>query len=132
MDYGNAVGVSIKTNHCHDYGNTHQDAFIKIEGTNGAIKINVGLLKNYPVGEADRFEYIIKELGTQASWKQMDIEGSWFPHAFIGSMAEIMKTLDGVIITPDNNVQDVLATMACVEAAYQSSAQGGVFIQDLL
>ncbi|MBU6261888.1 MAG: Gfo/Idh/MocA family oxidoreductase [Bacteroidetes bacterium] len=132
MDYGNAVGVSIKTNHCHDYGNTHQDAFIKIEGTNGAIKINLGLLKNYPVGEADRFEYIIKELGTQASWKQMDIEGSWFPHAFIGSMAEIMKTLDGVIITPDNNVQDVLATMACVEAAYQSSAQGGVSIQDLL
>jgi len=132
MDYGDMVGASIKTNHCHDYGNTHQDAFIKIEGTNGAIKINLGLLKNYPVGEADRFEYTIKELGTQASWKQMDIEGSWFPHAFIGSMAEIMKTLDGVIKTPDNNVQDVVSTMACVEAAYQSSAQGGVSIQDLL
>lgn len=132
MDYGDTVAVSIKTNHCHDYADTHQDAFIKIEGTNGAIKINLGLLKNYPIGAADRFEYIIKELGTNASWKKFDVEGSWFPHAFIGSMAEIMKTLDGVIASPDNNVHDVLATMACVEAAYQSSALGGVSIQDLL
>ena len=132
MDYGDSVGVSIKTNHCHDYADTHQDAFIKIEGTNGAIKINLGLLKNYPIGAADRFEYVIKELGINASWKQVDIEGSWFPHAFIGSMAEIMKTLDGAIEAPDNNVHDVFATMACVEAAYQSSALGGVSIQDLL
>jgi hypothetical protein len=47
-------------------------------------------------------------------------------------MSEIMKTLDGVTSEPDNSVQDVLSTMACVEAAYKSSAAGGQSIIDFL
>lgn len=132
MDYGDFIGANIRTNHCHNYGQQHQDASIKIEGTNGAIKINMGLLQNYPAGVPDRFEFIIKENGAAASWETLAINGSWFPHAFVGSMSEIMKTLDGVTSEPDNSVQDVLSTMACVEAAYKSSAAGGQSIIDFL
>jgi predicted dehydrogenase len=56
----------------------------------------------------------------------MDIEGTWFPHAFIGPMAELMKAAEGTIPVPDNSVEDCIYTMACVEAAYESSARGSV------
>jgi hypothetical protein len=41
-------------------------------------------------------------------------------------MAQVMAAADGIIPHPDNSVADVLHTMACVEAAYRSSEEGGV------
>jgi predicted dehydrogenase len=55
----------------------------------------------------------------------MPLEGSWFPHAFIGSMAQVMLAADGkpnALVTP---VEDTIHTMACLEAAYESSDTGG-------
>ena len=56
----------------------------------------------------------------------MPIEGSWFPHAFIGSMYEMLLAAEGKNPKPGNGVEDCIDTMACVEAAYQSSETGGV------
>lgn len=123
MDYGDMIRANILTNHCHNYGTPKQQSYIKIEGSKGAIKINFGALINYPRGAADSFEYILLEEG---EWQEMKIEGSWFPHAFIGSMAQVMLAAEGTIAKPDNSVEDCIHTMACVEAAYQSSEQGGV------
>src|SRR5262249_10315811 len=117
------IRANILTNHCHNYGTPKQQSYIKIEGSKGAIKINFGALINYPRGAADSFEYILLEKG---EWQEMKIEGSWFPHAFIGSMAQVMLAAEGTIAKPDNSVEDCIHTMACVEAAYQSSEQGGV------
>ncbi len=50
MDYGDMVRANIVTNHCHKFGMEHQHSYIKFEGTQGAIKINMGLLMNYPHG----------------------------------------------------------------------------------
>lgn len=131
MDYGDLIRANILTNHCHNYGTPKQQSYIKIEGTKGAIKINFGALINYPRGAADSFEYILLEENKEAEWKEMNIEGSWFPHAFIGSMAQMMLAAEGTIDKPDNSVEDCIHTMACVEAAYQSSGEGGISLQNM-
>lgn len=80
----------------------------------------------YPAGVPDVFEYILIDEGKKPEWKTLDVKGGWFPHAFIGSMAQVMLAKEGAIEKPDNSVEDCIHTMACVEAAYQSSGQGGV------
>lgn len=126
MDYGDMVAANILTNHCHNYGTPKQQSYIKIEGSKGAIKINFGALIDYPRGAADSFEYVLLEDGKEPEWKEIKVEGSWFPHAFIGSMQQLMLAAAGTIEKPDNSVEDCIYTMACVEAAYKSSEQGGV------
>ena len=126
MDYGDMVRANILTNHCHNYGLPKQQSYIKFEGTKGAVKINFGALIDYPRGAADSFEYILLEDSTQAEWREMKIVGSWFPHAFIGSMSQLMLAAEGILDAPDNSVEDCIYTMACVEAAYLSSEHGGV------
>ncbi len=130
MDYGDWVSANITTNHCHNFGIKHQDAFIKIEGTMGAIKMRLGLLMDYPTGKPDIFEFNRLEAGKESQWKTVEIEGSWFPHAFIGSMAQVMLAAEGTIAKPDNTVEDCIYTMACVEAAYESSESGGVKLKE--
>jgi predicted dehydrogenase len=126
MDYGEMVAANILTNHCHNYGTPKQQSYIKFEGSKGAIKINFGALIDYPRGAADSFEYVLLENGKEPEWQQMNIEGSWFPHAFIGSMAQLMLAAEGAIDKPDNSAEDCIHTMACVEAAYLSSEKGGI------
>ncbi len=126
MDYGDLVRANILTNHCHNYGLPKQQSYIKIEGSKGAAKINFGALIDYPRGAADSFEYVLPDDAGRPQWKERKIEGSWFPHAFIGSMKQLMLAADGIIEIPDNSVEDCIHTMACVEAAYRSSDQGGV------
>ena len=118
MDYGNFIRAGISTNHAHHFGKRHQDAYIKIEGTKGAVKIVLGLLMNYPEGAEDSFEYILSD---EAQWKTLPVNGSWFPHAFIGSMHEIMKARQGAVLHPDNSVEDCIDTMRLVEKAYESA-----------
>lgn len=130
MDYGELVRANILTNHCHQFGLSNQQSYIKFEGTRGAIKIKMGVLMNYPKGIPDVFEYVILQKDKEPQWKTMDIEGSWFPHAFIGSMAEVMKAAEGSIGVPDNSVEDCIYTMACVEAAYESSKNGAIKINN--
>jgi predicted dehydrogenase len=126
MDYGDMVRANILTNHCHIYGLPKQQSYIKIEGSQGAIKINFGALIDYPRGAADSFEYILLNGSAEPKWEEKRVEGSWFPDAFIGSMAQVMLAAEGAIAVPDNSVEDCIHTMACVEAAYQSSGQGGI------
>ena len=131
MDYGEMIAANILTNHCHNYGTPKQQSYIKIEGSKGAIKINFGALIDYPRGAADSFEYVLLENGIEPEWQQMHIEGSWFPHAFIGSMAQLMLAAEKTIQKPDNSVEDCIHTMACVEAAYLSSERGGILLSEI-
>ncbi|MDP4212296.1 MAG: Gfo/Idh/MocA family oxidoreductase, partial [Bacteroidota bacterium] len=130
MDYGDMIRANILTNHCHQFGLHNQQSYLKFEGTKGAIKIRLGVLMNYPAGIPDVFEYVIIEEGKQPEWETMAIIGGWFPHAFIGSMSEVMKAAEGSISAPDNSVEDCIHTMACVEAAYASSEKGAAKINE--
>ncbi|MDR8393813.1 hypothetical protein NC796_21855 [Aliifodinibius sp. S!AR15-10] len=119
MDYGELKRAIINTNHGHEFGPKHQESYIKLEGTEGAIRIQVGVNLDYPKGRPDKFEYICSVTGNE--WKTKEVEGSWFPDAFIGPMAGLMQKLE----TPDynyvNSVNDAIHTMEVVEAAYISS-----------
>lgn len=131
MDYGEMVRANILTNHNHQFGTEHQQSYIKFEGTKGAVKIQMGLLMNYPEGVKDQFEYVLLEESKKPQWKKIDMEGSWFPHAFIGTMEQVMLAVEGKIDRPDNSVEDCIDTMACVEAAYRSSEGGGEKLRDV-
>ncbi|WP_460684595.1 Gfo/Idh/MocA family protein [Niabella aquatica] len=132
MDYGDLVRAVIHTNHNHNYSHHTQESYVKIEGTKGAVKMTFGALINYPHGTDDTFGYIILKEGGNAQWHTKDISGTWFPHAFIGTMEQMLLAKAGIITTPENSIDDALITMACVEAAYASNERDGVLINDFL
>ncbi|KJD34319.1 oxidoreductase [Tamlana nanhaiensis] len=131
LDYGDTISVKINTNHDHDFGTQNQESYIKWEGTKGAIKAKMGLLMNYPDGLPDAFEYVILEEGKQPEWKTLELEGSWFPEAFIGTMSNLMRFKEGTDQVLHVSVQDVLDTMKVVEACYESNKNGGVQLTKL-
>lgn len=128
MDYGENPRVNVMTNHSHAYGPEKQQSYVKFEGSAGAIQIRAGLNMNYPDGLPDRFEYLLlhDESGEkEPTWQSLEIAGSWFPEAFIGAMASLMRFANGETDDLPTAVADAIETMATVEAAYASSAQGG-------
>lgn len=129
FDYGDTKHAVINTNHDHVFGAKHEESFIKWEGTKGAIRATMGLLMDYPNGVADEFEYCILEEGKAPEWKKILLEGSWFPDAFIGTMASLMRYKEGSDRTLPTSVEDIIKTMAVVESAYVSSDMGGVVVK---
>lgn len=128
FDYGDTLHAVINTNHDHDFGPDHQESYIKWEGTKGAIKAKMGLLMDYPHGLPDTFEYCIAAEGKPLRWDTEVLKGSWFPEAFIGTMASLMRFREGSSTELPTSVEDVIKTMATVESAYSSSDNGGTTI----
>lgn len=124
LDYGDTLRANIETNHGHEFGRRHQESYVKWEGTQGAIKAQLGVNLNYPTGEADIFEYCILEPDQPPQWQSVTINGTWFPDAFIGTMAGLMRFMEGSSSVLPTSVDDAYRTMAVVEAAYESSAHG--------
>jgi predicted dehydrogenase len=125
LDYGDALRANITANHGHEFGLRHQESYVKWEGTEGAIKTRMGVLMDYPKGVPDNFEFCVLQAGKPPEWTALEIEGTWFPDAFIGPMSDLMCFLDGATETLPTSVEDAYKTMAVVEAAYASSAKGG-------
>lgn len=132
MDYGDTMHAVINTNHDHNFGPHNQESFIKWEGTKGAIKAKMGLLMDYPHGVPDVFEYCVLEEGKVPEWKTLELEGSWFPEAFVGTMSSLMRYKEGSSNVLHTGVEDVIKTMAVVESAYISSDKGGVVVSEQL
>ena len=126
MDYGDQCRAVLSINHDHDFGAQNQESFVKWEGTQGAIKAKMGLLMNYPNGEPDKFEYCLMKQGEAPQWLEQKLDGSWFPEAFIGTMASLMCYVEGSADSMPTNVENVVNTMAVVEAAYASNDAGGI------
>lgn len=113
----------ISTNHDHDFGGEHEESFVKFEGTGGAIRAQMGLLLDYPDGGRDRLQ-IARHDGS--GWRDVPFDGSWFPDAFIGSMGVLQRFVCGEVDELPTSVDDVLRTMAVVEAAYRSEDIEGI------
>ncbi len=128
LNYGDMVRANVTANHGHEFGLHHQESYVKWEGTEGAIKARLGLLMDYPEGVPDQFEYCILSPGKKPEWTAIQIEGTWYPDAFIGPMSDLMCFLDGDIKTLPTAVEDAYRTMAVVEAAYESSASEGTAV----
>jgi len=131
LDYGDSMRVVINTNHDHHFGPKYEESYIKWEGTKGAIKAKMGLLMNYPDGLPDEFEISLANEEGIYEWKQIQLEGSWFPEAFIGTMSNLMRFKEGSDTVLHASVQDVLDTMKVVEACYISNESGGITLNEL-
>ncbi|TRX57618.1 Gfo/Idh/MocA family oxidoreductase [Fulvivirga sp. M361] len=126
FEYGDAMRALVSTNHDHNFGRQHQESYVKWEGTKGSIYARMGLLMDYPEGQPDLFEYCILEEDKAPEWKTVEIPGSWFPDAFIGTMSSLMRFVEGSSDLLETSIDDLLNTMLVVEAAYASSDAGGV------
>ena len=119
MDYGDMIRANINTNHGHNFGLKNQESYFRFEGTEGAIKIKVGVYLDYPNGLPDEFEYI--SLKDDRGWRKMELEGTWFPDAFIGPMTGLMRKIQDPKYEYINSIADAFHTMDIVEKCYQSS-----------
>lgn len=117
---GRPLRVTISTNHDHTFGPEHQEAAVLWHGTEGAIRAQLGLLLDYPRGGPDELQVTEGE-----GWRQVEVDGSWFPDAFIGSMGALQRYVTGAARTLPTAATDVLQTMAVLEAAHAASEAGG-------
>ena len=118
LDYGAPVRCVLSINHNHDFGTKFQDCYFRFEGTEGVATTTLGVNLNYPKGVPDELWYCAKG----GEWTQIPLQGTWFPHAFIGTMFNLQRFAageDDVLLT---DVEDAWHTMALVEAAFESSA----------
>ena len=95
------------------------DSYIRwrIEGTNGLAIGDLGWCKD-PYTTPSTLRYACK--GSQ--WEAPTWSESWFPDAFIGTMAQLLIALENGN-EPAISGRDNLKTMALVEAAYLSASR---------
>lgn len=90
----------------------------RVEGTTGMARGTIGW-PSYPAREPSTLDYTTISSG---AWQQPRWPEVWFPDAFIGPMADLMRALEEKR-QPETNGADNLHTMALVEAAYRSAAE---------
>ncbi|WP_417581011.1 Gfo/Idh/MocA family protein [Pelagibacterium sp.] len=125
LDFGDEIRTTMSVNHNHGFGRKFQDATFKFEGTKGVAVAKMGVLLDYPNGEPD--ELWIGQGEDQ--WTEVPLAGSWFPHAFIGTMSNLQRFAAGEDKDLVTSVEDAWHTMALVEAAFDSAARPATPLQ---
>ena len=77
---------------------------------------------NYPEGEPEKLEIITKD----TDWTEVEIQGKWFPDAFIGVMSNMQRFKNGEDKNLVSPIKDSIHTMSLVDACGQSSLDGGI------
>ena len=121
LDYAADFRAQVVTYHAHDFGQKHQESQVRIEGSAGCIVFQMGLNMNYPDGVEDWLEWCPRG----GSWSRIDLEGSWFPEAFVGTMASVMRWAEDDAAVPQTGFEDAYLTMRLVEACYRDSEGSG-------
>ena len=116
LDYGKVLRAVLSINHNHPHGRKFQSAWFRIEGSKGAMMIKLGVLYDYPKGEAD--ELWLCRKGEE--WEQIHLEGSWFIDAFMGTMRNVQRFDSSDDDALDTSFEDAYQTMALAEACFQS------------
>ena len=125
LDYGKEIRCCLSLNHNHYFGEKHSSAFAKIEGHKGAIFIELGLLLDYPKGKPEKVEVISKKIN---KWNDIPLNGSWFPDAFAGTMAELQRYVNNEITDMSHSLDNSIGTMKMVEACKLSDESGSIKI----
>ena len=124
LDYGDWKRVVVVTNHGHDFAEESQCSFVQWEGTEGAIRMDMGVNLDYPKGKPDTLSYA-RRGDKESRWVSLPIGGNWFPDAFVGSMGVLQAYVEGSVKELPTGFESAFETMALVEAVYRSSARGG-------
>ena len=126
LDYGEWTRATISTNHDQRV-QSEQRSFVQWEGTEGLMKVQMGVNLDYPAGRPDHLLYAAKNAATM---EEIPVSGNWFPDAFIGSMGSLQRFIGGETTELPTSVESTLDTMRTVEAAYLSSVSGGTALPD--
>jgi predicted dehydrogenase len=119
LDYGDRVRCAVSINHDHKFGRRYQACEFRVCGTEGAAYVQLGVNLDYPRGEPDILA-IHPKGGTD--WVEVPLQGTWFPDAFVGRMANLQRYASGEDQELVSSVEDAWMTMALVEALYASNA----------
>jgi predicted dehydrogenase len=92
----------------------------RVEGTEGVAKGTIGW-PDYPAGSPSTIDFLTKRRPDY--WFQPRWQEQWFPQAFIGTMAQLMRAIE-TGTEPEISGHDNLKTMALLEAAYRSASEG--------
>ncbi|MCC2627687.1 MAG: oxidoreductase-like protein [Thermomicrobiales bacterium] len=92
----------------------------RVEGTEGVAKGTIGW-PDYPTGSPSTIDFLTKRRPDY--WFQPRWQEQWFPQAFIGTMAQLMRAVE-TGAEPEISGHDNLKTMALLEAAYRSAREG--------
>ncbi len=126
LDYGAEARCVLSINHDYEFGPDHTCADVSVQGTEGAARVSLGLLLNYPHGQPETLHLAVKG----SSWREIGVAGRWFPDGFIGTMSNLQRYAageDGILLT---HYEDAFRTMALVEACYTSDASGATPIPE--
>jgi predicted dehydrogenase len=124
LDYGDWKRVFVVTNHGHDLADESQCSFVQWEGTQGAMRMDMGVNLDYPKGKPDTLSYVVRG-SEDRKWRSVPVGGNWFPDAFVGSMGALQAYVEGSVAELPTGFESAYETMALVEAVYRSSAKAG-------
>ncbi|WP_248927514.1 Gfo/Idh/MocA family protein [Paenibacillus hamazuiensis] len=126
---GEARGL-VHDNHNNRMPQDDWYATFRFEGTEGIVKGTNGALYNYPEGREDTVGFYSGRLEL-GSLYEPKLEGRWFPHAFMGTMGELMRAIEENR-EPENSAADNLITLQTVFAAYRSMAENrAVYLEEV-
>ncbi|MEM7047442.1 MAG: Gfo/Idh/MocA family oxidoreductase [Pseudomonadota bacterium] len=117
LDYPQPLRSLMSINHNHQGDSTYHTARFRIEGTDGALMIKLGVMYDYPKGAPDEL-WFCKNGGAP---EQIDLEGSWFVDAFMGTMRNVQRYVAGQDDHLNAGIEDAYQTMALVEACFTAA-----------
>jgi len=127
LDYGPMKRCALSINHVYEFGPDHECATVSIQGTQGALRVSLGLLLDYPQGKPETLELCA---GKGLPWRSIPVNGRWFPDGFVGTMSNLQRFAAGEDQRLLSHYDDAYRTMALVEACYASDASGGTPIPE--
>lgn len=114
LDYDEPLRALMSINHNHRGGRKFQSAWFRLEGTDGALMVKLGVCFDYPNGEADELWFC----PTGGDWQQIPLSGSWFIDSFMGPMRNLQRFDAGEDDRLFSGTEDAFHTMALVEACF--------------
>ncbi len=120
LSFAGARRAVVTTYHHHAAPARHEASHLRIECANGTAVARLGVNLGYPDGLPDSLEWS----ADGGAWRQIAVEGNWFPHAFRGPMREAQRAAADAAFVPSTSFRDAWRTMALVEACYRSAARG--------
>src|SRR5581483_310421 len=95
LNYGDTKIATIVTNHHRAFDCRHQEAYLRWEGDCGLIQARFEPNSYSSDRGPDVLEYCCAGTDGSAEWRSVNLRGKWIPDAFIGTMASLMRVLEG-------------------------------------
>lgn len=128
LSYGADKMATIVTNHHRVFDPTRQAGYLRWEGDRGLIEAHFQPNAYCPEKGPDTLEWRRVTEDSSSACTKINLPEKWIPDAFIGTMASLMRVVEGSSDELPTSVDDAFKTMSLVEAAYQSNESHSALI----